>query len=286
MPSFGAVTHSRSDIAALLRRHGLDPRRSLGQNFVADPDTVRRIASLSAAGPHRPVLEIGAGLGSLTLALAETGAAVTAVETDPKLAAALRQVLREHDSGQGVEVVEADATACDWDELLAGRVDWQLVANLPYRVAASLIVDLLRGVPQIRSMLVMVQLEVAQRLAAQPGDARIGIPSLLIAYHADAEIVARVPPSVFVPAPRVDSALLSIERRAAPLRADAAGKVGLKDIEPLLRAAFGQRRKMLRRSLAKLLDSDDFADACVDAGRRPQTLALSEWAALAAARRR
>jgi len=332
------VTHSRSDIRALLDRHGLDPKRALGQNFVADAGTVRRIARLSGAGPDRPVLEIGAGLGSLTLALAETGAAVTAVETDKGLAAALRQVLRDQGADQSVEVVQADATACDWDELLKGRDDWQLVANLPYNIATPLIVDLLRGVPQIRSMFVMLQLEAAQRLAALPGDKNVGIPSLLVAWHAAAEIVSRVKPTVFVPVPKVDSALLRIERRAAPPlsalpsgsalgcsrptdasdagSADAesasgesvdAGSavarssaedsdlaesppadalVALADVEPLLRAAFGQRRKMLRRSLGALLSADDFAAGGVDPRRRPQTLSLPEWAALAAARRR
>lgn len=283
------MTHSRSDIRALLDRHGLDPKRALGQNFVADAGTVRRIARLSGAGPDRPVLEIGAGLGSLTLALAETGAAVTAVETDQALAAALRQVLRDQGADQSVEVVQADATACDWDELLKGRDDWQLVANLPYNIATSLIVDLLRGVPQIRSMFVMVQLEAAQRLAALPGDKNVGIPSLLVAWHADAEIVSRVEPTVFFPAPKVDSALLRIERRAAPplsARPSGSALVALADVEPLLRAAFGQRRKMLRRSLGALLSADDFAAGGVDPRRRPQTLSLPEWAALAAARRR
>ncbi len=278
------MTHSRSQIRSLLDRHGLEPRRALGQNFVADPDLVRRIARLSGACADRPVLEIGAGLGSLTLALAETGAVVTAIEIDRRLVAVLEEVLAGHIASGSVELREADATALDYEDLLAGRLSgsdaWQLVANLPYNIATPLILDLLRGVPQVASMLVMVQLEVAQRLTALPGDKALGIPSLLVACFATAEIVERVPPEAFIPEPAVDSALLSIVRRHAPA-ADAA----VEDMEPLWRTAFSQRRKMLRRSLAPMLRAEDFARAGIDSQRRPQTLALSEWAALAAARK-
>src|SRR4051794_39432601 len=159
------MTHSRPAVRDLLTSRGLAPRRDLGQNFVADPNTVRRIAHLARVGPGDRVVEVGAGLGSLTLALAETGARVLAVEVDRGLVAALRDIVAGVD---GVTVVEADAMALDWDELLGAADGWVLVANLPYNVATPLVADLLDGVPAIARMLVMVQREVAERLAAAP----------------------------------------------------------------------------------------------------------------------
>ena len=258
---------------ALLARHDLAPRRAFGQNFVADPNTVRRIARLSGVGPGDAVVEIGAGLGSLTLALVETGARVVAVEVDRGLVPVLAEVL----AGTGATVVAGDAAELDWDDVLAGARSWALVANLPYNVAAPLVLDLLRDVPAITSMLVMVQREVGERLAAPPGDPAHGIPSVLVAYHGRAEVVGRVPPSGFHPVPRVESVLVRIDRHATP-----PVDVPLAEIEPLVRAAFGQRRKMLRRSLAGRLDNAAFSAAEVDPTRRPETLRLEEWARLAA----
>jgi 16S rRNA (adenine1518-N6/adenine1519-N6)-dimethyltransferase len=159
----------------LLEEHGLRPSRALGQNFVADPNTVRRIARLAAVGPSDRVLEIGAGLGSLTLALRETGAAVTAVEIDRHLLPVLRTVVEP----VGAVVVEGDALRLDWATVL-GHVDsgWVLVANLPYNVATPLVADLLDGVPAIERMLVMVQKEVGERLAAWAGDEAYGAVSV------------------------------------------------------------------------------------------------------------
>ena len=178
---------------------------------MADPNTVRRIARLAEVGPGDRVVEIGPGLGSLTLALAETGADVTAVELDRHLLPALREVVEPH----GVRIVHGDALRLDWDDVL-GPPDparpWALVANLPYNVATPLVLDLLAGVPAIARMLVMVQREVGERLAAGPGDKAYGIPSVKVAYRADAEVVGRVPPTVFVPPPRVESALVRITR--------------------------------------------------------------------------
>ncbi len=270
------MTHSRLKLEQLLRRYELTPRRALGQHFVGDPELLTAIARISGAGPDRPVLEIGPGLGSLTLALASTGAAVTAVEADGDLVTILRDVV----AGLDVTVVQADAMNVDWEELLASHDDWMLIANLPYNIATPLILDLLRETGRIRSMLVMLQLETAQRLAAKPGDRAIGIPSLLAAYHATVEIVQRVPAAVFVPEPNVESALVRIERH--PQRVV---DTPLEAIEPLVRTAFGQRRKMLRRSLATMLTTDDFTNASVDPRRRPETLSLEEWAELASTRR-
>src|SRR6185312_16308308 len=152
----------RADIQRLLASGGLRPSRALGQNFVADPNTVRRIARLAGVGPGTSVLEIGAGLGSLTLALAETGASVTAVELDRHLL----PVLRSEVEPQGVTVIEGDALRLDWNSVLGEQGPWVLVANLPYNIATPLVADLLDGVPAIGRMLVMVQREVGERLAA------------------------------------------------------------------------------------------------------------------------
>ncbi len=268
------MTHTPADIRELLDRHGLEARRALGQNFVVDPNTVRRIATLSGAGPDTNVVEIGPGLGSLTLALVEAGASVTAVEADSDLVPILGEVVE----GMPVRIVEGDAMALDWDEVLADHESWQLVANLPYNIATPLILDLLRDVPQITSMLVMVQLEVGERLAAPAGDSAIGIPSILTAFHGTATIAGRVPPTVFHPRPRVDSALVRIDRHAEP-----PVESPLESIEPLVRAAYGQRRKMLRRSLGKLVTAEQFETAGVDPQARPETLDLTAWDRLARA---
>lgn len=265
------LTHSRSRINELLDRSGLAPRRDLGQNFVADPNTVRRIASLAKVGPDDHVVEIGAGLGSLTLALADTGAEVTAIEVDGGIAAVLRDVVAERPN---VTVVEADAMGADWQELLAGSERWTLVANLPYNVATPLVCDLLDGVPAIRSMLVMVQREVAERFAAPPGNKQYGAVSVKIAFWATARIVGHVPGAVFVPRPNVESALVRIDRRQPP-------DVDREALFALVRGAFGQRRKMLRRSLAGTVDPAVFAAAHVSPEARPEQLAIDDWVRLA-----
>lgn len=263
---------SRADIDQLLTDHGLAPRRSFGQNFVADPNTVRRIARLAAVGPGDHVIEIGAGLGSLTLALAETGAAVTAVEIDRGIVPVLREVVADTD----VTVIEADAMSLDWDSLLGGHERWVLVANLPYNVATPLVCDLLDGVPAIHRMLVMVQREVADRLCAAAGSAAYGAVSVKVAYWATARVAGLVPASVFVPRPNVESALAEITRRPAPATdADPTSLFGL------VRAAFAHRRKMLRRSLADVVTPEVFQAAGIDGQRRPEELDVIEWGRLA-----
>jgi 16S rRNA (adenine1518-N6/adenine1519-N6)-dimethyltransferase len=264
---------SRTDVGALLSDHGLAPRRQLGQNFVADPNTVRRIARLAGVGPGDHVLEIGAGLGSLTLALAETGAEVVAVEVDRGIVPVLREVVAD---AANVAVVEADALRADWDALLASAPSWVLVANLPYNVATPLVCDLLDGVPAIARMLVMVQREVAERFCATPRSEAYGAVSVKVAYWATSRVAGTVPASVFVPRPNVESALAEIVRRPEPAT-DADREV----LFHLVRVAFGQRRKMLRRSLAADVDSEVFAAAGIDPQRRPEELDVVEWGALA-----
>jgi 16S rRNA (adenine1518-N6/adenine1519-N6)-dimethyltransferase len=265
------VTHTRRALTELLEHHDLGPSRALGQNFVVDPNTVRRIARLAGVGPGTPVVEIGAGLGSLTLALVETGAEVTAVEVDRYLLPILREVVADHP----VRVVGGDAMRLDWAEVLAGHDRWALVANLPYNVATPLVLDLLAGVPAIERMLVMVQREAGERLAAEPGSGVYGIPSVKVALRARARIVGKVGPDVFLPRPRVDSALVEIVRRDVPAT----------DADPdrlvaLVERAFGQRRKMLRRSLAGVVAPEAFVAAGIDPEDRPERLSVEDWGRL------
>lgn len=268
------MTLTRTQAAALLDAHGLSPSRALGQNFVVDPNTVRRIARLAEVGPDDHVVEIGAGLGSLTLALAETGAAVTAVEVDRYVLPVLREVVEGHD----VRVVEGDALALDWAEVLAGADRWVLVANLPYNVATPLVLDLLDGVPAIGRMLVMVQREAGERLAAGVGDPAYGIPSVKVRYWARARLVGKVGPDVFLPRPRVESALVEITRQDGP-----ATDADPERLFSLVRAGFGQRRKMLRRSLAGVAGPEAFAAAGIRPEARPEELDVEDWGRLAAA---
>ncbi|HEY8545912.1 MAG TPA: 16S rRNA (adenine(1518)-N(6)/adenine(1519)-N(6))-dimethyltransferase RsmA [Acidimicrobiales bacterium] len=277
------MTLSPRQVRELLDEHGLTPSRALGQNFVADPNTVRRIAALAEVGPGDRVVEVGPGLGSLTLALAETGASVTAVEVDRHLLPALRSVVEP----VGVRVVEGDARTVDWAALLGdgdgdGGDGWALVANLPYNIATPLVLDLLADVPAITRMLVMVQREVGERLAARAGDDAYGIPSVKVAWWATAKVVGRVPPTVFVPQPKVESALVRIVRHGSPPVEGAAG-VDRGRLFRLVDAGFGQRRKMLRRSLAGLVDAAAFAAAGVRPEARAEELDLAAWVRLAAA---
>ena len=271
------MTISRHDAAELLSRHGLAPRRALGQNFVVDANTVRRIARLAEVGPSDAVVEIGAGLGSLTRALLETGAAVTAIEVDRGLVGVLRAELEP----LGARIVEGDALHLDWSEVLGDRTGWMLVANLPYNIATPLVADLLDGVPAIERMLVMVQREVGERLAASAGSDAYGAVSVKVAYWAEAKVVGRVPPSVFLPKPKVDSALVAIRRRSTPAVDPAL--VSPEQLFRLVRAGFGQRRKMLRGSLAGLASPEAFAAAGVRPEARAEELDVAAWGALAAA---
>lgn len=265
------MTHSRPQIHELLDRYGLAARREFGQNFVADPNTVRRIAALARVGEGDRVVEIGPGLGSLTLALIETGADVIAVEVDTGMAAAAREVV-----GDAASVVEADALTLDWDELLADDTrPVHVVSNLPYNVGTTLILDILAKVPRVATLTVLVQAEVADRLAADPGNKIYGIPSVLAAVHADVEVVAKVPPTVFVPRPKVNSAVVRLVRRPVAPTFDT------QRLADLVRAGFGQRRKMLRRSLSGLLDEASMESVDVSPQARAEELDLAAWTRLA-----
>lgn len=269
------MTLSRTAIVQILAEHGLSPRRAFGQNFVADPNTVRRIARLANVGLGDLVIEIGPGLGSLTLALADTGAEVVAVEIDRGLVPILRDVVA---TAENVTVIEGDAMSLDWETLIPIERTATVVANLPYNIATPLIADLLDDIPRITRIVVMVQKEVAQRLAATPGTSEYGAVSVKVAYWATARLLGDVPPSVFIPRPKVNSSIIEITRRPQP--------AGSKDLAPrelfsVVRKAFGQRRKMLRRSLADITTPETFTRSNISPEARPEELDVEQWIRLA-----
>ena len=270
------MTHSPSAIRALLAEHGLEASRALGQNFMADANTVRKIVRLAGVGPGSRVVEVGAGLGSLTLGLLDVGAQVTAIEVDRHVMPVLRSVVEP----RGAIVVEADALQLDWVALL-GAPDparpWVLVANLPYNIAATLVLLLLETAPALERMLVLVQLEVGERLAAGPGTKAYGIPSVKLRWWADATLVAKVPPTVFIPPPRVASALVDI-RRHPPIAPEAERAA----VFELVDAGFNQRRKMLRRSLVAKIGPGDLDLAGIRPEARAEELSVEDWRRLAA----
>ena len=265
-----------ASVRALLGEHGLRPSRRRGQHFLADPNTARRIVRLARVEPGDRVLEIGAGLGSLTLALRERECSVLAVEIDPRLVSILES---EMGDDPDVRVVAGDALTVDLDALL-GAGPWRCVSNLPYNVATPVVIRLLEEAPTVASGLVMVQREVAQRLVAGPGTPAYGAPSVRVAYYAEAKIVGTVPRAVFVPVPKVDSALVELMRRDTP-PVDVQSRARLFE---LVRAGFAHRRQMLRRTLRPVLGertTSVLTDAHVDPRARAESLGLPEWAALA-----
>ncbi len=258
---------SRSEVKALLARHGLSPDKRLGQHFLADPNITRKIAGLAGVGPGDKVVEVGPGTGTLTVALEETGASVTAIEVDESLRPILEEVTN-------AGLVFADAAEIDLGDIL-GPGQWTFVSNLPYNVGTSIVLDALRNVPQIGRFVAMVQLEVAERLVSLPGNKTYGLPSVVTSLHGVAHIALRVPPQVFVPQPRVGSAVVVIDRRPAHRLTPRAIEIAAN--------AFNQRRKMLRRSLA-----GTFADPVAVADRagleptaRPEDLDPTDFIRLA-----
>src|SRR3954451_6219396 len=268
-------------VHALLDAHGLHPKRSLGQNFLVDPNTARRVVALADLPAGAPVLEIGPGLGSLTLALLDAGHDVVALELDDRLAAVLRTVVADADAGARVRVERGNAMRVDLAALLAPAPSPRAcVSNLPYNVAVPVVVRLLEEAETVERILVMVQREVGERLAAGVGDPQYGAVSVKVAYFAEAHVVGLVPPTVFTPRPKVESVLVRMRRRAQPPvtvpSADA--------LFTLVRAGFNQRRKMLRRSLQPVLGDRTPAvltEAGVEPTARAEALGLEEWAAVA-----
>jgi len=273
------------EVRELAGRLGVRPSKRLGQNFVVEQGTVRRIAALAAPGPDDVVLEVGPGLGSLTLALLEAGPArILAVEIDRVLADELPRTLAERApalAGQ-VTVIHADAMRIGQDDLPAAPT--MLVANLPYNVAVPIVLHLLAAVPTLARGLVMVQAEVADRMCAAPGSRVYGTPSVKLAWYATARPAGTVPRSVFWPVPNVDSRLVAFTRHDPP-----AGPVSREEVFALVDAAFRQRRKTLRAALAGWAGSAPEAErllraAGLDPGARGESLGVAEFVRLAAAR--
>ena len=270
---------SARDIRARAAELDIRPTKHWGQNFVIDPNTVERIVRLAEVGSDDVVVEIGPGLGSLTLALLPRVRRVVAVEVDPVLAGALPQTVAEHATAyvDRLEVVQGDALGVT---ALPGPEPTALVANLPYNVSVPVVLRFLERFPSIRTILVMVQLEVAQRLAAGPGSKTYGVPSLKAAWYADVRLVGTVPRTVFWPVPNVDSGLVRLVRGHPP-RTD----VAREDVFACVDAAFAQRRKTLRAALAPWAGTPAAAeDALRRAGISPQErgeqLTIGDFAAV------
>jgi 16S rRNA (adenine1518-N6/adenine1519-N6)-dimethyltransferase len=274
-----------SDVREIAGRLGVRPAKRLGQNFVIEPGTVRRIAALAAVRPDDVVLEVGPGLGSLTLALLETGpAGVIAVEVDPMLAGELpRTVAARAPALAGrLAVVTADALRISERDLPAAPS--VLVANLPYNVAVPVVLHLLAALPSLERGLVMVQAEVADRMCAAPGSRVYGAPSVKLAWYAAARPAGTVPRTVFWPVPNVDSRLVSFRRHDPP-----AAPASREEVFAVVDSAFGQRRKTLRAALSGWAGSAPEAErllrvAGIDPGARGESLSVAEFARLAAAR--
>ena len=255
----------------LLDTNGLAPSRALGQNFLCDGAMVDKIVRLAKVESGDRVVEIGAGLGSLTLGLAAKGASVLALEIDRHLIEPLSETV----AGLDVEVHHIDAREFDWHHHLGGHRA-AVVANLPYNIATPLILDLLAAQPLLDRWLVMVQREAGERLVSQPGGKTYGIPSVLTAYWARANIVGSVRAELFFPQPKVESVLVELIRHDEP-----PANAPFERIAELVRAGFGQRRKMLRRSLASLATSDQIERAGIAPTARAEELGLANWNALA-----
>jgi 16S rRNA (adenine1518-N6/adenine1519-N6)-dimethyltransferase len=281
----GAQLLGPADIRALAGSLSVRPTKTLGQNFLHDANTIRRIVRTARLEPDDVVLEVGPGLGSLTLGLLEAAPRVVAVEIDPVLAEALPITVAARAPGLAdrLTVLTADA-------LRLAAVPYEptaLVANLPYNVAVPVLLHLLELLPSLRRTLVMVQAEVADRLAAPPGSRVYGAPSVKASWYAATERAGAVPRSVFWPVPNVDSGLVRLTRRPAPV---VAAGVSRADVFAVIDAAFGQRRKMLRSALAGWAGSAAAAEsvlrsAGVDPTARGETLDVGQYAAIAAARR-
>jgi 16S rRNA (adenine1518-N6/adenine1519-N6)-dimethyltransferase len=267
------------EIRELAESLGIRPTKKLGQNFVIDPNTVQRIVRAADVVPTDHVLEVGPGLGSLTLALLQEVASVIAIEIDPVLAEQLPRTIALHmpDRAESLTLIVSDAMKVD---VVPGEPT-ALVANLPYNVSVPVLLHLLEVVPTIRTALVMVQKEVAERLAADPGSRTYGIPSLKARWYGEVRMAGNIGRNVFWPEPNVDSALVRVDRREQPTC-----ESSREWVFTVIDTAFAQRRKSLRGALAPLAGSPDAAEqalrsAGIDPGRRGEALTLPEFIALA-----
>lgn len=272
-----------AEVRALATRLGIRPTKTLGQNFVVDPNTVRRIVRAAGVGPDDVVLEVGPGLGSLTLGLLPEVAQVVTVEVDPVLAGALQATVTARAPAYAERLVVLATDALRLDEI-PGPPPTALVANLPYNVAVPVLLHLLERFGAIRRVLVMVQSEVADRLAAPPGSRVYGVPSVKAAWYADVRRAGAVGRAVFWPAPNVDSGLVAMTRREPPVTT-----VSRAEVFAVVDAAFAQRRKTLRAALAGWAGSPALAEealraAGIDPRARGEVIGVADFARLAACR--
>ncbi|MGH3903357.1 MAG: 16S rRNA (adenine(1518)-N(6)/adenine(1519)-N(6))-dimethyltransferase RsmA [Pseudonocardiaceae bacterium] len=277
-----------AELRRVAERLGLRPTKRLGQNFVHDANTVRRIVAAAGLTPEDVVLEVGPGLGSLTLALLGAVHRVLAVEIDPVLAGALPATVADRAPGHAdaLRVLTADALRVRYPEIVeaaGGAEPTVLVANLPYNVGVPVLLHLLAELRSLRSGLVMVQAEVADRLAAEPGTASYGVPSVKATWFADVRRAGAVPRGVFWPVPNVDSGLVAFTRRPPPSTIDRS------EVFKLVDAAFAQRRKTLRNALAGWAGSAADAErvlraAGVDPRARAEQLTVGDFVRICAAR--
>ena len=250
-----------TEIRRLAEELGVTPTKKLGQNFVHDANTIRRIVSIAGVGEGDHVLEVGPGLGSLTLGLVESGAQVSVIEIDPRLAAALPDTLQKYFPDQQVSIITADALAVT---AVPGEPT-ALVANLPYNTSVPITLHLLSTLPSLRTVLVMVQAEVAERLAATPGSKAYGSPSVKARWYGVWSIAGSVPRQVFWPVPNVDSLLVKMEHTPAP------GDEALRRVVfDLVDHAFATRRKMVRGALAHYIGPEQVSDLIAAAGLSPE----------------
>ncbi|MCP3936913.1 MAG: 16S rRNA (adenine(1518)-N(6)/adenine(1519)-N(6))-dimethyltransferase RsmA [Actinomycetia bacterium] len=270
------MTLTPRQVADLLEHHDLEPNKALGQNFLVDPNTVRRIVSLARVTEGQDIVEVGPGLGSLTLALCDAGATVLAVEADRHLIEPLSEIV----GGLPVEILHGDALELGWAARLDSPV-W-LVANLPYNVATPLVAEVLDRVPLVEKLVVMVQAEVGERLIAGVGDSAYGAVSVKVASWASGRRLCKVPPTVFIPRPKVDSVVVELVRHREPVVPE---DIDRESLMSLVRAGFGQRRKMLRRSLKGLVTAEQFTRAEIRPEARAEELDLQDWVRLEIARR-
>ena len=265
----------KSDLKDMMEKHDLRPSKSLGQNFVVDPNTILKIIRAANIEKGEQILEIGPGLGSLTSQLSATSK-VVAIELDRYLVPALEEVLNHFGKRENVEIVQEDAMKIDWQEFFAQRQGvWKMVANLPYNIATPLLVTLLENAPEIQAIYVMVQLEVGERFAASPKSKAYGIPSVKAQYWAETKVLGKVSPNVFLPVPKVDSAILQIIRKPSP------SEVNYENFSRLIQTAFQQRRKMIRKSLNTLVPLANFSIAELSPQARPEELSVTDWVKLA-----
>jgi 16S rRNA (adenine1518-N6/adenine1519-N6)-dimethyltransferase len=260
-------------LMTLFDRYDFKPSKARGQNFVIDPNTIRKVIAVSGVQRSDRVLEVGAGGGSLTIALAAACRWVYAIEYDIRLLPILHDVL----NGAGnVDVVHGDALALDLSRFDA----MHLVGNLPYNIATSVVLRALEDAPRIGNVTVMTQREVGERLAAAPGSRAYGLPSVMVQLYATARVAASVSRRAFYPVPNVDSVIVRISRR------EEATDIDHQRVHEVAKAAFAQRRKTLRNALAPLAGSSSDADGIIekaglDPGARPEDVAPEGFAALA-----